>query len=334
MPPIRSLLVALTPQERERFLPGQLAAELPALATELHFLDPAELGRDGFFARLAQLDPEVLLGGWQLQSLPAALPPSLRYLCYLTGSVRRLVTRAQIEQGFLVTNWGGTISRTVAECALYHVLACLRRGPHWTFTLHHEGGWRDGFDEVRSLFGRSVGLHGYGSVAREFLKLIRPFDCRVEVFAPDFDAAAAARTGANCAVSLESLFAGNDIIVEFAPLNPATTGVVTEKLLRLIRPGGVFVNTARAAITDETALLRVATEGRIAVGLDVFVQEPLPPDSPWRGLRNASLTPHIAGPTVDRYPDAGAFALKNLRAYAEGRPLEAVVTPAIYDQST
>ena len=92
--------------------------------------------------------------------------------------------------------------------------------------------------------------------------------------------------------------------------------------------------SARAAITDETALLRVATEGRIAVGLDVFVQEPLPPDSPWRGLRNASLTPHIAGPTVDRYPDAGAFALKNLRAYAEGRPLEAVVTPAIYDQST
>jgi len=118
MPPIRSLLIALTPQERERFLPGQLAAEIPALATELHFADPAELGRNGFSARLAQLDPEVLLGGWQLQSLPTALPPSLRYLCYLTGSVRRLVTRAQIEQGFLVTNWGGTISRTVAECAL------------------------------------------------------------------------------------------------------------------------------------------------------------------------------------------------------------------------
>lgn len=334
MPRIRSLVVALTPQERERFLPGALGDELPALAQELHFIDPAGLAPENFAAQLAALDPAVILGGWQLPPLPAALPPSLRYLCYLTGSVRRLVTRAQIEEGFLVTNWGGTISRTVAECALFHVLACLRRGTHWTFTLHHEGGWRDGFDEVRSLFGRSVGLHGFGSVAREFLKLVAPFGCRVAVFAPDFDDAAAARSGATRAASLEALFADHDIIVEFAPLNPATTGIVTEKLLRLIRPGGVFVNTARAAITDEAALLRIATEGRISVGLDIFVQEPLPADHGFRGLRNVSLTPHIAGPTVDRYPDAGAFALKNLQAYAAGRPLEAIVTPAVYDQST
>lgn len=331
---IRSLAVALTPQERERFLPGPLGDELPTIAEKLHFMDPAGLDPANFATQLAALDPDVILGGWQMPPLPAALPPSLRFLCYLTGSIRRLVTRAQIERGFLVTNWGGTISRTVAECALFHVLACLRRGTHWTFTLHHEGGWRDGFDEVRSLFDRSVGLHGFGSVAQEFLKLIAPFGCRVAVFAPDFNEVAATRSGAIRAASLESLFADNDIIVEFAPLNPATTGIVTEKLLRLIRPGGVFVNTARAAITDEAALLRIATEGRISVGLDVFVQEPLPADHGFRGLRNINLTPHIAGPTVDRYPDAGAFALQNLRAYAEGRPLTAVVTPAIYDQAT
>jgi phosphoglycerate dehydrogenase-like enzyme len=51
-------------------------------------------------------------------------------------------------------------------------------------------------------------------------------------------------------------------------------------------------------------------------------------------LPRVSLTPHTAGPTIDRYPDAGAFALRNLRAHVEGRPLEAVITPEIYDQSS
>jgi phosphoglycerate dehydrogenase-like enzyme len=334
MPRIRSLLVALTPQERERFLPGALGEELRSLAPQIQFLDPAGLTAEAFARELAAAAPEVLLAGWQTPPLPATLPPTLRYMCYMTGSVRRLVTRAQLEAGFLVTNWGPAISRTVAECALLHTLTCLRRTTHWTFAIHHEQGWRDGFDEVRSLFGRRVGLHGFGSVAREYLKLIAPFGCTVSVFAPDFDEAAAARHGATRAASLEALFAENDVIVELAPLNPATTGIVTEKLLRLIRPGGVFVNVARAGITDEAALLRVAREGQLSIGLDVFVDEPLPTTSGFRGLRNVSATPHIAGPTVDRYPDAGAFALQNLRAYAADQPLAAVITPAIYDQAT
>jgi phosphoglycerate dehydrogenase-like enzyme len=109
---------------------------------------------------------------------------------------------------------------------------------------------------------------------------------------------------------------------------------VTERHLRLIRPGGVFVNVARGAVVDEAALARVAAEGRIQVGVDVFTEEPLPAASPLRGLRNVSLTPHLAGPTTDRRCDAGAFALANLRAYATGRHLQAVVTPEVYDRST
>jgi phosphoglycerate dehydrogenase-like enzyme len=70
------------------------------------------------------------------------------------------------------------------------------------------------------------------------------------------------------------------------------------------------------------------------IGLDVYGVEPLPVDSPFRGLRNVSLTPHIAGPTTDRRQDAGAFALENLAAYAAGRPLRALISPAVYDTST
>ena len=166
------------------------------------------------------------------------------------------------------------------------------------------------------------------------MRLLHPFGCRLSAFAPDVDGTAERDYGVKAAPSLEALFAENDIIVELAPLIPATQGSVTEKHLRLIRPGGVFVNVGRGAVVDEAALLRVAKEGKIWVGLDVFTVEPLPADSGFRGLPNVTLTPHLAGPTTDRRRDAGEFAMHNLRAYAEGRSLNAVVDLRAYDTST
>lgn len=329
-----ALLVVATPDELKKFLPEPVLAELRTLATEFHLLDPTGLNAESFARELTAFDPEVLVAGWSALPLPATLPPRLRYFCYLTGSVKRLVTRTQFERGLLLTNWGNAISRTVAECAFFHTFACLRMATHWTFTLHRDGGWRDGWERVGSLFHRRVGIHGFGQVARAFRQLVRPFECPVSVFAPDVTDAMAAEHGVQRAASLEALFSENDIVIELAPLIPATIGIVTERHLRLLRDGGVFVNVGRAAIVDEAALLRVAREGKIFVGLDVFVEEPLPANSGFRGLPNVSLTPHIAGPTLDRYPDATAFALRNLRAYAAGQPLEAVITPAIYDSST
>jgi len=334
MPRPASLLVVATPEEREKFLPESVLAELRALATEFRLIDPTDLTAESFARELAATNPEVLVTCWRTPPLPTALPPRLRYVCYLAGSVKNLVTRAQLERGLLLTNWGGSISRTVAECALFHTLACLRLAPHWTMLLHRDGGWRDGWERVGSLFQRRVGIHGFGPAARAFVKLVRPFDCPVSVFAPDVDDPVAKQHGVARAASLDSVFADNDVIIELGPLIPATIGSVTERHLRLIRPGGVFVNVGRAALVDEAALLRVAREGKIFIGLDVYHEEPLPVDSGFRGLPNVSLTPHIAGPTPDRHSDASDFALRNLHAYAANQPLEAVITPEIYDRST
>lgn len=334
MPRPASLLAVLTPDEVTKFTPGPVLAELRDYAADFRLVDPAVLDAAAFGAVVAEANPEVILACWRTPRLPATLPPRLRYVCYLTGSVKHLVTRAQLEAGLRLTNWGSAISRIVAECALFHTLCCLRHATRYTFLIHRDRGWRDRWEEVGSLYERRVGIHGFGPVARALVELLRPFRCQVTVFAPDVTEAVAAQHGIRRATSLDELFGGNDVIVELAPLIPATIGTVTERHLRLIRPGGVFVNVGRAAIADEAALLRVAREGKITVGLDVFVEEPLPPDSGFRGLPNVSLSPHIAGPTLDRYCDATAFALRNLRAYAAGQPLEAVITPEIYDRST
>jgi phosphoglycerate dehydrogenase-like enzyme len=330
------LLAVLTPTEVREFLPEPMAAQLRALAPEFRLIDSTGLDEAALARELAASDPEVLVACWKTPLLPEKLPPRLRYVCYIAGSLKRLISRAHLERGLLVTNWGGSISRTVAECALFHILACLRNTSHWAIAMHQPGKavWKNGITDARSLFCRRVGIHGFGPVARELVSLLRAWNCPITALAPDLTAELAHAYGVERAATLDALFAENQIVVELAPLIPATTGIVTERVLRLIPPGGVFVNVGRGAVLDEDALLKVAREGKIAVGLDVYTTEPLPADSGFRALPNVSLTPHIAGPTIDRYPDAGAFALKNLRAYAENRPLEAVVTPEIYDQTS
>ncbi len=329
-----SLLAVLTPFEAEHFFPEPLLNELRTLAPDFRQLDPTGMGAAAFAEILAATNPEVLLASWKTPLLPATLPPRLRYVCYLAGSIKTLVAREHLERGLLLTNWGGSISRVVAECALLHTLTCLRRATHWTFAMHQQGAWKNGRTEAASLFERRVGIHGFGPVAREFVRLIRPFNCTVTVFAPDVDSAYEREYGIKRAASLEALFADNDVLVELAPLIPATTGLIDEKLLRLLPPGAAFVNVGRGAVVNEAALITLAREGKIQFGLDVFAQEPLAPDHPLRGLPNVFLTPHFAGPTIDRYPDATAQALRNLRAFAQGLPLEAIITPEVYDRST
>lgn len=330
----KPLLECLTDIEAAEFLPGELHAQLGSFAQPHTRLDPSDLTADEWSHRLKEINPEILVSCWKTPSLPATLPPALKYVCYFAGSVKKLVSRKHIEDGLLVTNWGHSISRTVAEGALLHILSCLRRSPHWAVQMHMHGAWKVRTSQTASLFGRRVGLRGYGRVARSLIELLRPFKCDIGVLAPDMTAERAAADNLRAIDSLDALMSENDVVVELAPLIDATRRSITETHLRLLRPGSVFVNVGRGATVDEDALERVAREGNIFVGLDVFSQEPLPADSGFRGLSNVSLSPHLAGPTSDRRRDAGEHGLNNIAAYLNGGDLVGQITPAVYDQST
>jgi hypothetical protein len=111
------LLAVLTPAELREFFPAAHLAALRELAPDLRLLDPTGLSAEAFAAELAAADPAILLACWKTPPLPASLPPRLRYVCHVTGSVKKLVTREHLDRGLLVTNWGDSISRTVAEAA-------------------------------------------------------------------------------------------------------------------------------------------------------------------------------------------------------------------------
>lgn len=335
------IFAALTSWEARDFLPGSLLGELNALAGDapagkLVMWDPNTHSTAEFYGALNTLNPGIILAAWKTPPLPPprAMPPGVRYVCYMCGSVKNLITRGHLEAGLVVTNWGGSISRIVAEWALFHILSSLRRATYWSIAMHRQGAWKSSGTETGSLFGRSVGIHGFGMVSKELIRILRPFGARLAVYWPDLDDAAAQEWQVERASSLEQIFSSNDIIVELAPLNRQTRGIVDERLLRMIREGGVFINIGRGAVVDEAALIRVAREGKINIGLDVFSVEPLPVDHPLRGLSNVTLTPHLGGPTTDRRRDAGAFALRNLRAYMAGEPLQAQVTVEIFDKAS
>lgn len=334
-----ALLCALNDFEKADFFPPDIWSRLNSLPYRFNDLELPLTNCKQLPDFIADSGAEVLVSCWATPPLPEDLPVGesgqLRYVCHLAGSVKSLVPRSLIERGLKVTNWGGSVSRTVSECALLLILASLRRASAWTIAMHKNGAWKDKYTVVtESLFGRTVGIHGFGAIARELVPLLKPFGVNISAHSPSVGAETFARYGVRKCATLEELFSKNDIIVELAPGTPQTYHVVDETLLRMIRPGGVFVNVGRGSVVDEAALARVAADGEIQVGLDVYEVEPLPEDSPLRALPNVMLLPHLGGPTKDRRRDCGLFGVENLNRYLEGQPLESEVTLDIYDRAS
>lgn len=320
----------------EDFLPPNLLAELEEMFPNLIRVPVSNAWNQGpdFFERI---QPEILITGWGAPRLPDHLKliPSLKYVCHLAGSVRGLIPRSLLAEGLIVTNWGTCHAPTVAECALLLVLSALRRTTASNLTMHVDKGWQwPGEQRPASLFGRKVGLHGFGSVAQCLLPLLRPFEVSISAYSEGVPSAVFEDAGVHQVASLEELFRTSDVLVEVEAASPQNLATVRESHLRSLPEDGVFVNVGRAAVVDEAALLRVAVEGRLQIGLDVYHQEPLRADSPLRGLANVCLLAHQAGPTPDRRRDCGRWALDNLHAYLMGQALRGVVTLEAFDRGT
>jgi phosphoglycerate dehydrogenase-like enzyme len=290
-----------------------------------------------FLGALKETMAEAVITSW---STPAFQPewlaelPHLRYVAHTTGSVRHLIPRVFLENGLLVTNWGKLAGGAVAEHALLLVLAGLRRLPDWAPVIAGESDWHPAPVRTQTLYGRRVGIHGFGNVARALVALLRPFGVEVRAFSEGVPREEFANLGVHYCASLEDLFSGCEILVECEALSPQNQYSVTRKILQLLAPGALFVNVGRGRITDEEALADLALAGHLRLALDVFANDPIAPDSPLHRVPDAILSPHIAGPTVDQLPECGALVRRNLSAFFAGQPLEARVTLEIYDRAT
>ncbi|MBN1670744.1 MAG: hypothetical protein JXR37_06920 [Kiritimatiellae bacterium] len=239
-----------------------------------------------------------------------------------------------MEQGVRVTNWGDVAAPSVAEASLMMMLASLRKVPQYHNILHARRGWREDGKTPEGLFYKKVGLHGFGRISRALVRLLEPFHCDISTFSPHVPDSLLAEYGVRRADTLEQLYADSYVVVVLASKTDANHHIVNDRILARMPDGAHLVLTGRAAVVDTEALANELQRGRLYAALDVYEREPLPPDSPLRGLDNCMLLPHHGGPTADLYVEIGKLAVQNIRNYIDGAPLLNEVPPHLYELMT
>jgi phosphoglycerate dehydrogenase-like enzyme len=223
------------------------------------------------------------------------------------------------RQGVVVTGARG--ARTglagTAETAWALVLALAKH------LLRADAGLRAGQwqpELADTLAGRTLGLAGLGNIGQKMAGIGRAFDMDVIAWSPNLTPERAAAGGAR-AVSCDELFAGSDVLSLHLVLGATTAGLVDDARLRQMKPTALLVNTARAGLIDEAALVSALRERRLAgVGLDVFWQEPLPPTHPLCSLGNVVLSPHLGYATPDNLAAFYRGVVDAIEAWVQGRP--------------
>lgn len=248
-------------------------------------------------------DVDILVTGWGTCKLDETVlknADNLKLIAHTGGSVAGLVDEYVYNRGIRVIGGNETFAKSVAEGCLCYVLAMLRRVNQYSNLIHY-GGWKPiGERQLnRGLFGKKVGLIGFGAIAKHFARMLKLFETEIYVYSRHLSKDEADLYGVKLCASQEELFETCDIVSVHSALTPETVGSVSAELLAKMKDGAILLNTARGAIVDEEALIKELKTGRIFAALDTFEVEPLPYDSPLRTLPNVLAMPHMGGPTVD-----------------------------------
>jgi D-3-phosphoglycerate dehydrogenase / 2-oxoglutarate reductase len=222
----------------------------------------------------------------------------------------------------------GTPSYAAAELTWGLVLAAMRQIPQQMASLR-AGNWQMGVG--KTLRGRTLGLYGYGRIARTLADYARAFGMNVVWWASEDGRARALADGEQVAESRESFFAGADVISLHLRLVPATRGIVTAADLAAMQPGAVIVNTSRSGLIAPGVLLAALNAGRPGMAaLDVFDVEPLTdPTDPLMSHPNVIATPHIGYVTEDELDMQFGDIYDQINAYAKGAPIH-MINPEVW----
>jgi phosphoglycerate dehydrogenase-like enzyme len=257
-----------------------------------------------------------------------ARAPRLRWLQLTSAGVDRLLDSPIVRSHLKVTTASGIHAVPISEFVIGAIIAFAKGFPR-AVRAQLERRWSPYWPD--ELEGKTAGVIGVGAIGSRVALIARALEMRVlavrrsvssrqkgdgpydEVLPPS---------------DLPYVLGESDYVVIAVPLTPETRHMIGERELRSMRPGAVLVNIARGAVVDEAALVRALKEGWIAgAALDVFEQEPLPPESELWGLENVLLTPHVSGGTPRYMERAVELFCDNLRRYLDGRPLRNLVDP-------
>lgn len=250
--------------------------------------------------------------------------PSLELL--VTSGMRNAAIdlAAAKEHGVTVC---GTASRSEppAELTWALILGLARHITREAASFRSNGPWQStiGID----LRGRTIGIVGLGNVGRRVARVAAAFDMRVLAWSQNMTAGRAEMSGAQLAASKDDLLTNSDLVSIHLVLSDRTRGLIGADDLRRMKPTAYLINTSRAAIVDQQALVRALQEGWIAgAGVDVFEEEPPPPEDPLRSLPNVLATPHLGYVSQEQYRTYYGEAVEDIAAYLAGSPMRTLTS--------
>src|ERR1700728_3073511 len=258
---------------------------------------------DGLPAALADADALVVRSAVQVDDALLEHAPKLRVIGRAGVGVDNIDAEAATRRGIVVMNTPGANAVAVAELTIGLMIALARKVPAANATMH-AGKWDKKNLQGSELRAKTLGILGLGRVGLEVAKRARAFG--MEIMGTDpFVSAAFARENGIALVPIEELFAKSDYLTLHVGLTPQTHGIINAKTIGTMTKGVRIVNCARGELVSDADLAAALKSGQVAgAALDVFTVEP-PKDSPYVGLDNVILSPHIAGSTAEAQEAVG-----------------------------
>jgi glyoxylate reductase/D-3-phosphoglycerate dehydrogenase len=221
-----------------------------------------------------------------------------------------------------LSNNGGANAISVSEHAIMLMLTVARK-VIWQHGSVSGGRWRGNGPAPRmyELYDKTLGIVGLGTIGKKVARLAKAFGMRVQYYdiarlSEDAEDALGVKFRL-----LRELLRTSDFVSLNVPLNDSTRHMIGAGELALMKPTAILVNTCRGPVIDEPAFVRALGDGKLfGAGLDVFDQEPTPPDNPLLKLDNVVLTAHFAGPTWDNHVARFRNAFDNVQRVARGEP--------------
>jgi phosphoglycerate dehydrogenase-like enzyme len=273
-------------------------------------------------------EAEVLLRG----GIPASVldhllarAPKVRWIHSVSAGIDRVATPTVRARGLTVTNARGVFSRPIAEYVVMMMLAIARQLPQ-LLELQRERTWQP--LRGRELSEMTLGIVGFGSIGSEVARLLAPFGTRILATRrrPERGAGDAANVELHGLDELELVLKASDVVLIALPLTEETAGMIGVAQLQQMREHAWLMNIARGRLIDDMALRRALEAGWIGGAvLDVFAEEPLPPDSPLYGTPHLIITPHTSWSSRRVADRSIELFVDNLRRFVAGEPLTNVV---------
>jgi D-3-phosphoglycerate dehydrogenase len=287
--------------------------------------EPA-LSGDALTAALAASRPDVLVVRSTRVTAPMLEAGTLRLIVRAGAGVNTIDVAAAGARGIAVSNCPGKNAIAVAELTFALILALDRRVPDNVAALR-AGQWnKKGFSKARGLYGRTLGLLGFGHVGQEVARRGAAFGMPVVVWSRRFTDAGhrleePVVPGVAVATSPESVVDQCDVLSLHLALTPETKGLVNAALLGRLKHGSILINTARAELVDAAALREAVVARELKVGLDVFPDEPLegaaPYTAPLVDLPQVYGTHHIGASTEQAQEAVAAETVRIITAFKD-----------------